>query len=109
MNIPYQLLGVGRNRVAFLLPSGKYVLKVPRNDAGVADNYHEARFGGTWNYAKCKLVNLCGISCLIMEYLDYEPIYEEYDLLPDWTMSVDCCQVGYNRKGKLLAYDFGNG
>lgn len=107
MNIPYQLLGVGRNRVTFLLPSGKYVLKIPRNDSGVWDNHHEARLSGTWNYARCKLVNLCGIWCLVMEYLNCETIYKEYDSLPDWTIGVDCCQVGYNRKGKLLAYDFG--
>lgn len=27
--------------------------------------------------------------------------------LPTWCDFVDCRQVGYNRKGKLLAYDYG--
>lgn len=41
-----------------------------------------------------------------MEYI--EPITSFKDKkLPDWINSVDGGQVGYNKKGLLLAYDYG--
>lgn len=88
----------------FLLSSGKYVLKIPRNECGIADNLHESCVSGIYHNARCRTINLFGTTCLVMEYL--KPAGYEDDL-PDWTGFVDCCQVGYNRNGKLLAYDFG--
>lgn len=50
---------------------------------------------------------------LVMEYARYPgPLSDEdgfipYNNLPDWATYVDCQQIGYNRLGNLVAYDFG--
>ncbi len=97
-------LGYGRNRAVFR--RGDHVFKVPINDCGVTDNSHEAylsqRYGKTEGYvpyAKCRMFGLI----LVMEYVDHVGSTKT----PDWTWSVDGGQVGRNRKGELLAYDFG--
>lgn len=102
-----KLLGEGRNRSVYLLPSGKYVLKVPKNEDGNRDNSLEAiryRNRQDWqNLARCKMVP--GTFLLVMEYVDVNIPSEEK---PDWTKYVDGGQVGYTLKGKIVAYDYGN-
>lgn len=96
-----QFIGDGRNRKAYRHKG--YVIKVPLNVFGMLDNEIEAkafkRYGEEFPYARCKLIGVC----LVMEYVEHT--WEKN--LPDWVMSIDCGQVGYNRKGKLLAYDYG--
>lgn len=102
-------LGQGRNREAFLTKRGKYIIKVPLNEAGWSDNlievtdYERNRFLGREYMARCRMVVLSGVPCLIMERVD--PV-TSLKGLPEWTDFVDCRQVGYNRKGKLVAYDW---
>jgi hypothetical protein len=107
-------IGSGRNRDVYLLPGGKYVLKVPRNDKGKFDNWEEHCFrylgdpyeGKKGRRAKCRMIP--GTDLLVMEYLT--SFWErgiEGSHLPKWVDCVDCMQVGYNINGKLRMYDWG--
>ena len=107
----YTLLGSGRNRAVFKLKSGNYVIKFPLNEEGVADNDWEASICSNKHegdeddvqYPKTRYIELQGFVCCIMEYI--EPC-DSIDGMPDWIGFVDCGQVGYNKKGRLLAYDY---
>lgn len=105
----YKFLGEGRTRAAFLTPSGDYVIKVPIDEMGFVDNFREYRMWQQFNkwipkeyLARCKLHLDSGI--LVMEVVN--PTYVPMDGRPAWVDSIDCGQVGYNRKGKLVAYDY---
>lgn len=113
----YILLGEGRNRQVWR--RGNYVIKFPLNTYGVDDNCHEAstyqeslRRPMYCKYARCRLVLPLG-TVLVMEYARYVgPKSDEtgYITLPDcpeWAYSIDCWQVGYNRRGEIVAYDYG--
>lgn len=98
-------LGEGRNRLVYRLGEhGRYVIKVPKSNYGINDNYHEARIykehkDDIISYARCRLTG----TFLIMEYV--EPI-DTWDI-PEWAKYVDCGQVGRNLNGKIVAYDYG--
>lgn len=101
-----QPLGEGRHRVVFR--DGAYVLKFPRNEAGVWANEFEA---STCNCpqapkASChidkELTAIFGRPVLRMEFVLHRGFSEE----PDWTWSIDCGQVGYTAAGALVAYDW---
>jgi len=110
-----EYLSSGRNRDVYLLPGGRHVLKVPRNEAGIGDNYFENSFKNLkdpWEkkykiYARCRL--FCG-NLLIMEYVKPASIRMiKYVLgyVPKWVDCIDCAQVGFNKHGRLLCYDYG--
>ncbi len=110
-------IGEGRNRRVYLLSSGKNVIKVPLNDDGISDNcIEDFRFRKHRNewypLARCRLLDYTQY-ILIMEYvamIDYcvPGTWNEMCKLHSWIMSVDSGQVGYNRAGKLVAFDYGN-
>jgi hypothetical protein len=104
---------VGRTRAVFDRGDG-YVVKVPINGEGfaansrevitseaedpytpVADCYHDTVYD----------VSSEGVSVLVMEKLTFDGVPKSYKDLPDWVMSVDGGQVGYNKKGELVAFD----
>lgn len=101
---------VGRNRVVFLFPH--YVVKLPRNADGYADNDWEGSVSHLENsnpkediqYARTRLVYYHGIPILFMERVEQVCCGEA---LPEWVKSVDCCQVGWTQKGEIVAYDYG--
>jgi hypothetical protein len=108
----WELIGEGRNRIVY--GRGNYVVKVPLNEDGISDNYHER---WTWlhrdegfSYARCRLIG----ALLIMQYARFpvegktdENGWHEYRKdLPWWVDFIDCQQVGYNRFGELVAYDY---
>ncbi len=120
------LVGEGRNRLVYLHPDGKHVLKVPRvvhgledicacsrkecTCLGELDNWAEATAYGrqspdpdpTWiRYASCRL--LPGTSILEMELVDTSTKAKK----PSWADCIDCQQVGLNAEGQWVAYDFG--
>lgn len=101
----FKFLGEGRNRITFLTPSGKYVVKVPLNEAGVYDNWKESKScKSDFNLmrehkARCRMLGFM----LVMEFVE-EKISR--DDLPEWTCWVDCGQVGLTWKGKLVAFDY---
>lgn len=98
----YEFLGIGRNRAVFKL-SANNVIKVPINDYGVCDNSYEAfnKKDVEYGIPRSKAFVLSGIALLIMEYIQHVQL----DNPPDWSDYIDCRQIGYNKKGQLLAYD----
>jgi len=105
-------IGEGRNRRVFLLPSGLYVIKIPLNEDGIRDNcLEDTRFrrqrADWYPLARCRLLDYSEYN-LIMEYV--EPVYDSQELMKkySWVGFVDCCQVGYSKKNKLVAFDYGN-
>lgn len=112
------LIGEGRNRAVWRIGSkGSHVIKIPLNEYGVGDNFHEAetyrRSKGKRTYVQYAQCRLFGETCLIMEYAGYigpksdENGYIKLENCPEWAYSVDCWQVGYNRNGRIVAYDYG--
>lgn len=105
MGRDWTFIGQGRTRAVFLLPGGRYVVKIPVDEMGYHDNWSEARQAKRdgWLYkhqvARCRLMKN---GWLVMEYV--KPATGEE--LPDWVGSVDCGQVGWTRDGRLVAYDF---
>jgi hypothetical protein len=113
---PLTLIGEGRNRQVYR--RGNYVIKVPLNEEGMMDNYHEyscQNRRGTnpdgIRYAMCRLVK--DSSILVMQYAQFpgplsEPSgYISHEKGPHWMDYIDCGQVGYNRFGQIVAYDYG--
>ena len=108
-NKRFKYLSSGRHRDVFISKTGKYVFKVPNCHSGICANDIE----GSWfcdEYAHHKLFYINEIPIVIMEYLkemDTETYLklcktEEYD----WINGIDCGQVGYNRKGDVVAFDW---
>jgi hypothetical protein len=108
----FKKLGQGRHRCVYLCPSGHYVIKFPINSDGEVANIEEAQAykNGRGCVAKCRLFEYNEACCLIMEAVafpdDGEAWHQWSQTLPKWVKYIDCWQVGYNRKGELVAYDF---
>lgn len=132
----YTFLGMGKDRMTWLSPNGRFVLKFPRTPDGIGANAFEAR---TWKeslrsrskrgpaYAPCRLLKDGTLLMLAVSDLqggtdgcdsarahglggvDTYQEWEDGELedLPDWVYEIDCCQVGRLRNGKLVAYDYG--
>lgn len=59
------------------------------------------------NYlAKCRLIKTSdNYNVLVMEKVEYA---EYQSNMPRWVDFIDCQQVGFDSKGQLVAYDYGN-
>lgn len=111
----WEFIGQSRHRAVWR--HGNYVIKVPVCEEGVHDNLHEAHVWQirdhkrySWaKYARCRLIGVI----LVMEYARYPgPLSEEsghipFKKCPEWAYFIDCQQVGYNRRGEIVAYDYG--
>lgn len=107
---------VGRNRIVFILPTN-IVVKIPITLAGFGDNDWEGSIRNSNDdpeeirYARTRMTYYDGdIPIVFMEYVQYandEKIQSILGYVPDWTMSVDCGQVGFNSRNKLVAFDYG--
>ena len=103
----------GSNRVTFIM--GRYVVKLPQNYDGIADNDWEGSVRhspdlGAAKYARTRLIYVGQIPVLVMEYVEpwcYRDLQEKLGKVPTWVDFIDCQQVGYNRRGQLVAYDYG--
>ncbi len=103
---PFIFLGEGSQRRVY--GHKNFVIKIPLDWDGLNSNDREARVYKSTNdgwsrgikRARCRL-HPSGL--LIMEYV--APAHRKS--LPEWACYVDCQQVGYNRKGQLVAYDYG--
>lgn len=106
----------GRNRTVYVM--GTYVVKVPRNLDGIADNDWEGsvRNGaviGEYStiYPKHKrLAYWKSIPVVFMErvvHASSKQIVKRLGKVPPWVDQIDCGQVGFNRNGTLVAYDYG--
>ena len=118
INSKLTILGSGRHRFCFTGNDDQYIIKVPKSYDGIIDNGIEAKTYRDYadkvlrneydmsrpHYAFCYIEKLWSVDLLIMERLIYP---KREDALPEWTDFIDCMQVGYNKQGKLLAYDYG--
>ena len=111
-----EFLGEGRHRRTYRHKN--WVIKVPKGENGLYANRCEARKYREYfdkpdrdgiYYAACRLMKN---GYLVMEYLDvvctpnHTPSkYYNYSL-PDWAYEVECCQVGFTRDNRLVAYDY---
>jgi len=104
---------LGRNRIVFF---GKnHVLKFPTCSTGMLDNDWEgsvcvADEKGSENdiWPITRWLEIGEFICCMMQKV--EPVmFVDYSTMPDWVGSIDGGQVGWTRKGKLVAYDFGLG
>jgi hypothetical protein len=95
----YEFVGEGRNRVVFSR-NDAFVLKVPKNLDGLADNWHERN----WRHENYCLARLYKNVILVMQKVNRKINMTN---LPLWTHYIDGVQVGKTRDGKLKAYDFG--
>lgn len=108
LQLKYGKPAYGRNRATFF--SKKFVIKVPINQYGDLDNTWEAKhFKTEPYYTKTRLIQINGLYCVMAEKLDRINPYSDQHRgsMPPWVDWVDCGQVGYDRKGRLKAYDFG--
>ena len=108
----------GRNRNTFVL-NETIVVKLPRNAQGCIDNDWEGSVSNTtesfndpfWTqYPRTRLAVFKEIPVVFMEKiqpLTSSQIIELFGHEPDWVAGVDCGQVGINRFGRLVAYDYG--
>lgn len=119
----WKMLGTGMYRNTYISPSGKYVYKVPHNPDGIGCNEREHAlfrikekkgYAGLerHQYARCRLAP-SGI--LVMELVkpyfmsdkaNGSPTTDQPP--PDWAEMIDTGQVGLNREGNWVAYDYGN-
>jgi hypothetical protein len=89
-------------------------LKLPYTDDGEEANRYEhavyKRRKVKERLAKCRLVKLYGLNCLLMEKvreMTEEEVCEHTAGGHDyWIYTIDCEQVGYNRRGKIVAWDY---
>lgn len=103
----------GNSRIAFFDDNKKFVYKIPRNYDGITNNQREQRLfklhirGEGWiPVARCKVFNPnpdIGLPILVMEKIEKSSL--KGTKIPDWVFFVDCQQVGYDKNGKLVAYD----
>ncbi len=99
---------IGRTRIVFLLD--ETVLKIPLTDEGLYANAleadHSRREGKTGSIpiADCAIDWHGDLSVLRMERVDITPSLDGSPK-PAWTGAVDCGQVGYDREGRLVAFD----
>lgn len=108
-------IGEGRNRLVFSY-SDADVLKVPKNKTGIYDNLFE------WNLyiklgsiqipdmpvlARClSLKYIHKIPCLLMERVSPIQNTQHLGKMPNWVNLIDRKQVGLNKDGKLVAFDY---
>ena len=80
-----------------------WVYKVATNDEGFFANGIEAahyKKGSPYiPIAECYLIDE------VLKMRRVTPADILGDHMPEWTLSVDCQQVGYDHQGKLVAYD----
>jgi hypothetical protein len=96
----------GRHRVVF--ESRHVVFKLPRNHEGILDNEREARafrrrHAKSIAMAPCRLVPWADFPVLAMRKLDLRGSIKD---MPSWASWVDCAQLGRDRRGVWLAYDY---
>ena len=103
----FKLIGTGSKRKVYLSDCGTFVIKIPHIDIGYKENKEEVEIylkNPDGNYAQCWLME---DGNLRMEYV--KPVYfTNNENIPEWVYTIAEAQVGYNKSGKLVAYDYGS-
>ncbi len=107
----YTLIGKGSNRTVFLNPQQTHVIKVAHDGAGILENINEARvwseapIGERYRLARCKLIrnNILIMEAVREPHYSIRPIIRARQL---WAEKYNF-QVGYNKNGRLVAFDYG--
>jgi hypothetical protein len=105
-------IGAGRNRVVWKM-RGSHVIKLPRCDSGITDNDWEGSVSDPGFTARTRLIYIHDIPIVVMEYVEDVTLAQisEHLGLPagdiGWAGCFDSGQVGFNKSGTLLAYDWG--
>lgn len=107
----YHNVELGRNRIVFI--SKFCVFKIPTCNNGCIDNDWESSLSNAdiidqeeIYYANTRSIIIDDLLCCVMQKVTPWQ-YENWNEMPDWINSVDGGQVGYSRKGTLMAFDFG--
>lgn len=107
----------GRNRRVYVMRN--YVVKVPRNGCGVADNDWEGSVSNSAQYpqsdyqvqfARTRMFVIDDVPVVLMERVEEatsKQIVKRLHHEPQWTWQVDGGQVGFNKRGRLVAFDYG--
>lgn len=109
----FKPLSYGKDRITFAHKG--FVIKIPRDMDGYIANRTEyelyRKHGKKKGYARCRMwgdaLVMERVACArgLTRVIDYDP-QPVYDL-PKWTRKIDNQQVGYDSKGRLVAYDYG--
>ena len=96
----------GRHRAVF--SNGRNVFKYPINDYGFHDNAWEYRkysnrTDKSFPMARCRIIDIKEIPILVMEFVEQVPYGKD---MPSWADFIDSQQVGWNKKGDIVAYDY---
>ncbi|AIW22316.1 hypothetical protein F0267_01360 [Vibrio coralliilyticus] len=98
----------GNSRATYI--SKNYVFKLPITDQGIRQNEDECTLlsDDYWQFAKTRLVDAeSGLLCMErVEHAPHDIIKQRLGYIPDFVAGIDCSQVGFNRRGLLVAYDF---
>lgn len=103
----YTCIGTGLYRIAFQV--GDHVFKFPRDESGEYCNDGEGSVQGTI-FARGKWIEWRGFVCVMQEKLTM-PTNNQFAHIRrrprlDWIGSIDGGQVGYDKQGRIKAYDF---
>lgn len=97
----------GRNRAAYV--AGTFVVKIPISYDGITDNDWEGSVSAP-DLARTRLVYWKSVPVLLMERVQWlsEKELEKFGAdAVELSRSTDCGQVGLNKKGKIVAFDYG--
>ena len=98
----------GNSRATYI--SKNYVFKLPITDDGICQNEDESVLlsDDYWKFAKTKLIDPDSrLICMErVEHASLSKIKETIGSIPEFVFGIDCSQVGFNRRGQLVAYDF---
>lgn len=107
-------IGSGLTRVTWNTHKG-HVIKLPRCEKGSMDNEWESSISMVQDkledegYAKTKSSLFNDYVVIMAEFITeatLDDVKNKFGIIPDWIYSIDCIQVGFNKKGYLKAYDF---
>jgi len=106
----WKFIGEGNDRKVYQLPSGNVIkIPIPHTNGEFVNCREDYLWKNRINYdeqfARCRLIP--GTFLLVMEFVKTFSCSSDYKNLPNWCSYIDCSQVGLNKKGKLVAYDYG--
>ncbi len=114
----YTYLGEGGYREVFISPDKRWVVKLPKYE-GQLDNWHEFMNYVNWKtlsinfdkrrFARTKFLELFGLPVVVMETLESAGRRYDTEEVPNWPEGLslpDDLQVGKNRKGEWVVYDY---